>query len=483
MAMGSTGMSLLLEQGAGEVKHLTDETLVFASVGALARGIRLKRFSALEVVDAYLRRIDAVNPKLNALVFRATDEAREAARAADRALAQGKRLGPLHGVPVSVKDSFDVAGMVSTAGTTGWAKRIPASDATVVARLRAAGCIILGKTNTPEFTMSDETDNLVYGRTNNPYDLSRTPGGSSGGPVALIASGGTAFDLGSDTGNSIRMPAHFAGVAGIKPTEGRVPKTGHAISFVGHIGSWTQVGPLARYVDDLILILPIISGPDGTDPYIVPAPLQSPGKTVIRQLRVAFHANNGIIAPTAETQSAVRAAAQVLRARGAQVEERVPPALSEFGDLWQRVAFADGAAWLKRLLQAAGTPGNGSMPWLANVRSVPPAEVTRAIEQMDRWRSRMLDFMRNVDVILCPVHPTPAVRHGGSSTPEFELGDSYSTAYNITGWPGAAVRAATSPEGLPIAVQILGRPWREDVVLAVAKVIETELGGWKRPAI
>jgi amidase len=256
------------------------------------------------------------------------------------------------------------------------------------------------------------------------------------------------------------MPAHFAGVAGIKPTEGRVPKTGHAISFVGHIGSWTQVGPLARYVDDLILILPIISGPDGTDPYIVPAPLQSPAKTVIRQLRVAFHTNNGIIAPTAETQSAVRAAAQVLRARGAQVEERVPPALSEFGDLWQRVAFADGAAWVKRLLQAAGTPGNGSMPWLAGVRSVPPAEVTRAIEQMDQWRSRMLDFMRNVDVILCPVHPTPAVKHGGSSAPEFELGDSYSAAYNITGWPGAAVRAATSPEGLPIAVQVLGKPWR-----------------------
>jgi amidase len=123
------------------------------------------------------------------------------------------------------------------------------------------------------------------------------------------------------------------------------------------------------------------------------------------------------------------------------------------------------------------------MPWLAGVRSVPPAEVTRAIEQMDQWRSRMLDFMRNVDVILCPVHPTPAVRHGGSSSPEFELGDSYSAAYNITGWPGAAVRASTSPEGLPIAVQVLGKPWREDVVLAVAKVLETELGGWKRPTI
>jgi amidase len=484
LAMGVSASSLF-QDAAREAAPLTADTIVFASASALARGIRLKRVSSLEVIDAHLKRIAQVNPKINALVLNAADQAREAARAADRAVAEGKRLGPLHGVPVSIKDSFDVAGMVSTAGTAGWAKRIPSRDATVVARLRAAGCIIVGKTNTPEFTMSDETENLVYGRTNNPYDLTRTPGGSSGGPAALVASGGSPLDVGSDTGNSIRMPSHFCGIAGIKPTSGRVSRAGHAISYAGHIESWTQLGPMARYVEDLILVLPIISGPDGIDPHVMPVPLQDPAKVVIRGLRVAVHENNGIVTPTPETQAAVRSAAQVLRARGARVEEKAPPALAEYEslDFWRRVAIGDGGAWVRRLLQAARTPGAGTMPWLATLSSLPPQEFTRAIEQMDEWRSRMLGFMRDVDVILCPVHPTPAVPHGGSASPEFALGDSYSTAYNITGWPGAAVRAGVSREGLPIAVQVVGQPWREDIVLAVAKVIETDLGGWKRPSL
>jgi amidase len=242
---------------------------------------------------------------------------------------------------------------------------------------------------------------------------------------------------------------------------------------------------MARYVEDLILVLPIIAGPDGIDPHVMPVPLQDPAKVVIRGLRVAVHENNGIVTPTPETQAAVRSAAQALRARGARVEEKAPPALAEFEslDLWRRVAIGDGGAWVRRLLQAARTPGVGTMPWLATLSSLPPQEFTRAIEQMDEWRSRMLGFMRDVDVILCPVHPTPAVLHGGSAAPEFALGDSYSTAYNITGWPGAAVRAGVSREGLPIAVQVVGQPWREDIVLAVAKVIETDLGGWKRPTL
>lgn len=462
---------------------LPEEVSPFSSASALARGIRLKRYSCVEVLDAYLARIAEVNPKINALVFNAADEARAAAREADRALAAGRARGPLHGVPISIKDSFEVKGMVSTAGTTGWAKRVPNRDATVVARLRAAGGIILGKTNTPEFTMSDETDNLVYGRTNNPYDLTRTTGGSSGGAAALVACGATAFDVGTDTGNSIRMPSHFCGIAGIKPTAGRVSRAGHAISYSGYLESWTQVGPMARYVDDLALVLPIISGPDGVDPHLAPVPLGDPTKVAIRGLRVAFHANNGIVTPTPETQSAVRAAAQVLRERGARVEERVPPELTAFETGWMQVAFGDGGAWVRRLLAQAGTPGNGSMSWLAGAGNAPAAELSRVIEEMDAWRSRMLAFMQNVDVILCPVHPTPAVPHGGSSSPDFGRGDYYSAAYNVTGWPGAAVRAATSPEGLPIAVQVVGRPWREDIVLAVAKAIETELGGWKRPPI
>jgi amidase len=236
LAMGAL-VAPAFGQAGNAGSALTRANIPFASAAEIARAIRLKRFSSLEVVEAYLQRIAQVNPKLNALVLNAGDAAREAARAADRDLAQGKSRGALHGVPVSIKDSLDTAGMITTAGTAGWAKRVPDRDATVVARLRAAGAIILGKTNTPEFTLSDETDNFVYGRTNNPYDLTRTPGGSSGGAAALIAAGGSPLDFGSDTGNSIRLPAHFCGIAGIKPTSGRVPRTGHAISFAGPIES------------------------------------------------------------------------------------------------------------------------------------------------------------------------------------------------------------------------------------------------------
>ena len=457
--------------------------LPFASASEIARGIRSKQISSLEAVEACLARIAQVNPKINALVRSAADAARAEARAADRDLAAGRSRGPLHGVPVSIKDSLDTAGIISTAGTTGWATRVPTRDATVVARLRAAGAILLGKTNTPEFTLSDETDNLVYGRTNNPYDVTRTPGGSSGGATALVAAGGSPLDLGSDTGNSIRMPSHFCGVAGIKPTSGRVPRTGHAISWAGPLESWTQIGPIARYVDDLILVLPIISGPDGVDPHIAPVPLQDPARVTIRGLRVAIHVNNGLVTPTPATQEVVRASGRVLTTRGARVEERTPPGLAESFEIAGQLQFADGGAWVLRLMQAAGTRGFGSMPWLAGAQRRSPADVGRIIEEMDNVRSRLLAFMQNTDIILCPVHPTPAVPHGGSDAPEFGRGDSYSVAFNVTGWPAATVRAGTSPEGLPIGVQIVGKPWREDQVLAVAKVIEAELGGWKRPSI
>lgn len=202
---------------------LTDDNLVFASATSLAEAIRTKRVSSLEVVEAHYRRIAIVNPKINALILSTADAARQAARDANAALARGINLGPLHGVPFTAKDSHEVAGVISTAGTTGWAKRVPTKNGTAIGRIRAAGAILLGRTNTPEFTLADETDNFVYGRTSNPYNLARTPGGSSGGAAALVASGGTPLDIGSDTGNSIRYPAHNCGVAGLKPSAGRVP--------------------------------------------------------------------------------------------------------------------------------------------------------------------------------------------------------------------------------------------------------------------
>ncbi|MBI3327509.1 MAG: amidase, partial [Nitrospinae bacterium] len=285
----------------------TMDELIYASANAIAKAIRDKDVSAVEVVEAHLRRIEAVNPKLNAVVHTIAARARAEARAADQALARREVQGPLHGVPMTIKDSLDTAGVVSTGGTKGRAAYVPEQDATVVARLRAAGAILLGKTNTPELTLAGETDNLVYGRTNNPYDLSRTPGGSSGGAGAIIAAGGSPLDIGSDTGGSIRLPAHFCGIAGIKPTSGRVPRTGHVVPFgMGAVDALTQNGPMARYVEDLALTLPIIAGDDWRDPAIVPMPLGDPNAINVKGLRVAMHTDNGVMAPTPETAVAVR---------------------------------------------------------------------------------------------------------------------------------------------------------------------------------
>ena len=460
---------------------VTDELLPFGSASGLAGAIRDRRVSSVEVVSAILERIAAVNPRINAVV-RLVDDALDQARRADADLAAGTNRGLLHGLPFTIKDSYDTAGIVTTAGTIGWRDRVPTRDATVVARLKAAGAILVGKTNTPEFTWSNETDNDVFGRTSNPYDLERTPGGSSGGSAAIVAAGGSPFDVGSDTGDSIRQPAHVCGVAGIKPTTGRVPRTGHWPSYRGHFAAFTQLGPIARRVDDLALILPIIAGPDGIDPHVYPVSLREPGDVDVRGLRVATFGDNGVRTPTPETIGAVAAAARALADAGAAVEERRPPGLAEAADVWDRMVYADGHAWLQRLISAAGTPGHGSYDtrdWVEFDEPVPGDELSELAERADDVRSQQLQWMHDVDLIVCPAMPQPAIRHGTSSDPAF--GDTYSDVHNLTGFPAVVVRGGTSPEGLPIGVQLVARPWREDVALAGARVVEAASGGWQRP--
>ncbi len=462
--------------------------ICFESATWLARAIRARDVSSLEVVDACLARIDAVNPRINAVV-RLAGDARDRARDADAALAprEGREapdLGPLHGVPFTIKDSLDTAGVVTTAGTVGWRYRVPTRDATVVARLKAAGGILLGKTNTPEFTWSDETDNDVYGLTSNPYDLERTPGGSSGGAAAIVAAGGSPFDIGSDTGDSIRQPAHVCGIAGLKPTSGRVPRTGHHPGFAGLFESFTQLGPLARRVEDLELLLPILAGPDGEDPHVVPAPLGEPGQVDVGRLRVVTFSDNGMRTPTPETRAAVAAAAQAIEATGARVDERVPPDLAAAWEAWDALIGADGHAWLQRLIAAAGTPGWGSYTtrgWISPHPPLPGDQLTALVERADAIRARLLRWVQDVDLIVCPAMPQPAIRHGESTASWF--GDTYSDIHNLTGWPAAVVRAGTSAEGLPIGVQLVAAPWREDVVLAGARVVEAASGGWRRPPL
>ena len=455
--------------------------LTSLSATMIARAIRTKLFSAVDVVDAHLSRLEEVNPQLNAVVQLTADTARKQAREADQAVTRGDVLGPLHGVPVTLKDSLDTAGMVSTWGTQGRATFVPQQDATAVARLRAAGAILLGKTNTPEFTLAGITDNTVYGQTSNPYDVARSPAGSSGGAGAIIAAGGSALDLGSDTGGSIRMPSHYCGIAGIKPTSGRVPRTGHAISFdIGALDALTQIGPMARHVEDLILTLPIIAGPDGHDPAVVPAPLGDPQKVNVRGLRVAFYTDNGIKSPSPETVETVRTAASVLSSHGVSVTEDRPKSVSEAEWLFRRLFLADGGAGVRRLCHAAGTQTlSPALEWTQTDETLSITEFTEELAKWNIYRSAMLAFIQQYDAVLCPVSATPATRHDDPDGPDF----TYTLAYNLTGWPGAVVRCGTSPEGLPIGVQIVAHPWREDVALAVAQYLETNLGGWQPPPL
>ena len=464
------------------------DDIIYSSAKSMARAIADKEVSAVELVEAHLSRIEAVNPALNAVVLLCADRARAEAAEADAALARGESKGALHGVPFTLKDSIDTEGVVTTGGTLGRKDFVPDADATVAARLRAAGGILLGKTNTPEITYAGETDNLIYGRTNNPFDLDRMPGGSSGGAGAIVTCGGAAFDIGSDTGGSIRGPAHHCGIAGIKPNSGRVPRTGHIVphSF-GAADSLTQNGPMARYVEDLALILPIISGPDWSDPHIVPMPLGNPADVDLAGLRAAFYDYNGVNVPAAEIQAAVRAAASALDDVCASVEEDLPRAIPDNPEINNQLSQGDGQAGARRLLEKYGT--TQPHEWMtrllerASENMVSVQEYTAVLENVDAYRSAMLGFMQNYDVIVCPASTYSALPHGESMFNEKYKGIGYTSTYNITGWPSTVVRGGTSPDGLPIGVQVVARPWREDVSLAVAQYLEGALGGWQKPPI
>ncbi len=278
--------------------------LIYQPAAAQAAAIRQGEISSEQLADSSLERIREVNPQLNAVVQLVAEQALDDARQADDEQKHGHLRGSLHGVPMTIKDSFDTAGVVTTWGMSSRIAHRPAEDAAVVARLKLAGAILLGKTNTPELTLSYSTQNPIYGRTNNPYAVDRSPGGSSGGAAAIVAAGGSAFDIGSDTGGSIRLPAHFCGICGIRPTSGRVPRTGHAIPPGGPLDALTQVGPLARSVEDLALILPIIAGPDGVDTWTQPVPLGSMEGIPLPGRRVAYFSDNGICTPAAEVREA-----------------------------------------------------------------------------------------------------------------------------------------------------------------------------------
>jgi amidase len=431
--------------------------LTQATALGLAGLLRARTVSAVEVVDAHLRRIEEVNPAINAVVQVDAERALAQAAGADAALAQRGAVGPLHGVPFTVKDNLEAAGIEMAIGASERVGVVPSADATGVARMRAAGGILLGKTNCPPWGGGIETDNEVYGRTSNPYDLQRTPGGSSGGEAAIIGACGSPCGLGTDSGASVRVPAHFCGLAAIKPTSGRVPVTG-VIDDLGQIGALgdprTQVGVLARSVADVAAVLRVVAGPDGRDGGVPPVALGDPADVDLHGLRVAVQSDNALDPPTDDTAATIDAAADALRTAGATVREARHPHGGH--ELTLEV-------------------------WLSYGGDIGGQELYALLRRWDAFRAAMLAFMDGHDLILCPVFPGPAPRHGATIAPGQTDPTSHTTPHSLTGWPAATVRCGTSAEGLPIGVQLVAAPWREDVALAGALALERDLGGW-RPA-
>jgi amidase len=395
--------------------------------------------------------------------------------------------GPLHGVPFSIKDSIEVAGTVSTAGTLGRKGAAPSTeDATLVARLRGAGAVPIARTNLPDLLFAFESDNLLFGPTNNPYDVTRTSGGSSGGEAALIASCGSPLGLGSDCAGSVRLPAAFCGIAGIKPTSGRLPRTGHFPPAGGWIEALWQIGPMARYVEDLATVMPLLIGPDGRDWSASGMPFHDPRGVKLRRLRVAFYTDNGFAAADAEVSRVVRAAATAMAAE-ARVTEACPRCIESAYDLEMKLLGADGGDGLWQYLHELGSTSVHPLlrGWLEKLEAYRTdlAGFHRYWDEWDRYRAGMFAFLRDYDVILCPAYIHAALPHGASTLDENFRGFSHTMAYNLAGWPAAVVRCGESAERLPIAVQVVARPWREDVALAVASWLEEVFGGWRAPAL
>lgn len=461
--------------------------LYFLSARKLATLIKEKKISCVELIQTYLDRIQQVNPKLNALVQLAEPEiVLEKARIADEKLAKNQILGPLHGLPITIKDCCKVSDFIISKGSNGY-NFLPKEDATAVARLKAAGGIILGISNVPEFNIAYETDNDRYGKTLNPYDLNRTSGGSSGGEAAIIAAGGSVLGLGSDGAGSIRQPAHNTGIVGLKPTRGLIPNSGNVPSDGrGLLRPLTTYGPMARFVDDIVLSLPLLTGPDNADPDVVPISIRTPFINC-KNLRIVFYSDNGIASPDKATLQTINQVVHVLQDEVRQIEYQCPPHLKELYTLITETFILGGDKGLgfKNLLSHLGInkPSYLVKEFLAIARQCEFSitELHQRLRRIDQLRISLEKFFFPYDVIICPVAATPAKLHGHSFIEGHDF--SYLNIYNLTGWPVLTVRCGFSAEGLPIGIQIVAKPWHDDITLMIGQKLETLLGGWQKPIL
>ena len=463
------------------------------SAREIAAQIRRKDVSPVEVARAHLDRIERLNPKLNAFVDYRPEAVLAQARDAEKAILRGDELGPLHGVPLSIKSSIDVAGHLCEAGSRLRAGHVAAEDAPLVARMRAAGAVILGVTNAPELLMAWETDNLLYGRTNNPWDMTRTAGGSSGGEAAAIAAGLSAGGVGSDGGGSIREPAHFCGICGLKPTPGRIPSTGHFPKAGGPFALIGVVGPMARTIEDVRTLLEVMAGWDDGDPCGAPVSVREIDDEVVRTINVGFFEDDGRTPVTKETRSAVNHAAALLSSCGFRVDPFRPEGLEEARRLWWDFFGTAGGMILEPMLRGHETELSPILrefrEWTTAVPAHSGESLLAAWVGRDVVREKILVQMRKYPVLICPTAAIPAFRHGErqwqveGKTVKYLDAWSYCEWFNLLGFPAVVVPMGYSDEGLPIGVQIVGRPWEEEVVLAVAAKLEMERGRWKAPPL
>ncbi len=439
------------------------------------------KVSAKTLTRTYLDRIEQVNSKINAVVHLDAEMAMKQAERSDLALKGGESPGRLLGIPMTIKDSLNTYDMVTTWGTSGRHDFRPGKDATCVSRLRNEGAILMGKTNTPEFTLAFKTSNSLFGRTCNPYDLARTPGGSSGGAAALIAAHGTPFEVGTDTGGSIRLPAHFCGIAGIKPTTGRVPCTGNGLPSTGVIAPLTQPGPMARHVEDLAYLLETMIGPDNLDPHAVPMPWQSPEDVDVTELRIAWHTDNGLKKADKDIAECVEQARDLLMDNQNTVSEARPTGVEMSAMIFGHLMRADDGEMIEALLEESNTqsPSHEVAEILADSgNAIGAREFAQVISLWHSYQSSMLSFFDDFDVLICPVNAHTAIHHDEQ---EDFLAYTYTAAYNLTGWPGLVIRAGTTDNGLPVGIQILAAPFREDRCLAVGHWLESQLGEFSGP--
>ncbi|MBS0222996.1 MAG: amidase [Proteobacteria bacterium] len=463
----------------------------FETATRLARAIRNGRLSSREATEAHLERIARLNGPLNALVVVDRENALKAARAADRALARkSSKPGPLHGVPITIKEAFDVAGLATTSSFPPLRDNIASADASAVARLRAAGAVILGKTNVPELCMDFQTDSPLFGTTKNAWDARRAAGGSTGGGAAAVAARLSPLELGSDIGGSVRNPAHYNGIFSLKPTEWRVPAKGHVPGLPGQIRTVRYMGvygPLARSVDDLDLALRVIAGPDGGEAEAAPVPLGPTPKLAVKGLRIAFIDRNPLVPASAETARVLQETVRLLSKAGVKTKRAEPEGMD-----WQRAwdDWSDLLQYEVRALQplAEREPFFGradapdpSMRSVARAAKLDLAEFFAVLDRRDQLIRHCDAFLDDHDAWLMPVMPDAAfvrqksgepLKIDGQVHPYFFAGTSYNFLANLTGQPSIVLPCGLSKDGLPIGLQLVGKRWDEAKLLGVAKAME-----------